>query len=136
MSLVLWIWRLLCSGVRPDPAKEKKNCPKYDTKLYLVGRLQFWSSGKYGILLHYHYPQVSSMSRSVWRLFVLDRNTLYHITVSKLFVLNILAWNNNSLLRIIIISYLKPYNCTNKCWLLNLNNYFKPYNYAQVIIIR
>ena len=38
-----------------------------------------------------------------------NRNTWYHI-ISKLFVFRIVTWSQNCWLRIIIISYLKPYN--------------------------
>ena len=35
-----------------------KGYPKYDTKLYLLGKLQFWRSAESGVLLYYHYSQV------------------------------------------------------------------------------
>ena len=44
------------------------------------------------------------------KLFVLDRNTWYHMIVYKLNVLRIVTWNYNCLLKI-IMSYLRPYNC-------------------------
>ena len=46
----------------------------------------------------------------------------------KLFVLRIVTWSSNCLLRF-IISYLKPCDCANKWLLLNRNNYLKSYNY-------
>ena len=58
--------------------------------------------------------------RSVWKLFVFDENTWYHVTklfvfdgntwyyVTKLFVLRIIIWSYYCLLRIVIISYFKP----------------------------
>ena len=49
-------------------------------------------------------------------LLMLDRNTWNHQTAYKLFVLRIVKWSYNSLLRI-IISYLKP----NNCYILTLN---------------
>ena len=48
-------------------------------------------------------------NRSVWKLFILDRNTWYYIT--KLFVLRIVTWSSKCLIKIIIISYSKSYNC-------------------------
>ena len=38
----------------------KKGCPGYDTKLLLIVKLQFWSSGKWGVPIHRHYFQVHS----------------------------------------------------------------------------
>ena len=35
-----------------------KVCPGYNTKLCLLVRLSFWSSGKCGVLFHCHYSQV------------------------------------------------------------------------------
>ena len=61
-------------------------------------------------------------NRSVWKLS--NKNTWYCVTV-KSFVWRIVTWNYNHLLRIIIISYLKPYVQTND--LLNRNSYLKPY---------
>ena len=34
------------------PLHKKKDCPGYDTKLYLMVRLLFWRSGKCGAPLH------------------------------------------------------------------------------------
>ena len=33
---------------------------EYDTKLYVVMRLQFWNIEESGVLFHYHYSQVHS----------------------------------------------------------------------------
>ena len=46
-----------------------------------------------------------------WRVFALAQNTWYYIIVCKLFVLKVVTWSYDCLQRIIIISYLKPYNC-------------------------
>ena len=40
-----------------DPLNE---CPGYETKLHLMMRLQFWSFGGWGVLLHCHNSQVHS----------------------------------------------------------------------------
>ena len=45
---------------------------------------------------------------------MLGKNTWNHLTVCKLFVSSIVTWSSSCLLRIIIIiiiSYLKPFNC-------------------------
>ena len=45
----------LCWDVRPSPLTKKKKkekkmgCPEYDTKLYLIVRLQFWISAECGV---------------------------------------------------------------------------------------
>ena len=49
----------------------------------------------------------------------------------KLFVLKIITWSYNCLLR--IISYFKLYNCVQTGLLLNRNNYLKLYNYYYLI---
>ena len=67
-------------------------------------------------------------NRSVWKLFVLDINIWYYISLCKLFFLRIVTWDYNCLLRIIIISYLKPYNCANRSLLSNRNSYLKQHN--------
>ena len=43
-------WRGI--GSPPFPKNEVFG---YDTKLYLMVRLQFWRSGEYGVPLHCHY---------------------------------------------------------------------------------
>ena len=65
----------------------------YNTKLYLMVRLQFWNFGKCGVLLHCCYSPVHSdlesqyligSHLSVLKLLVLDRNTwfyFYQITI-------------------------------------------------------
>ena len=84
---------------------------------YLMVRLQFWSSGENELPLYYLYSQVHLpraikpvMTLSidqivVWKLVVLDKNTWYHITGYKLFVLGIVTWSYNCSEKI-IISYL------------------------------
>ena len=65
---------------------------------------------------------INRLNRSVWKLFVLDRNTWNHITMCKSFILKIVTWSHNCSLRIIITiiclkticfrwKYLKPYKC-------------------------
>ena len=58
------------------------------------------------------------LNRSVWKLFVLDRNTWHHITMCKLFVSRRVTWSYSCLFGI-IISYLKPYICMQR------NGYFE-----------
>ena len=48
-------------GVRMPTKKKKTGCPEYDTKLYLMVRLQFRISGKWGVRFHCHYSQVHSV---------------------------------------------------------------------------
>ena len=38
----------------------QKRCPGYDSKLHLMVRLYFWSSGECGVPFHCHYSQVYS----------------------------------------------------------------------------
>ena len=45
---------------RDKTSSKKKRHPGYDTKLYLMVRLQFWRFGECGVLFHYHYYQVHS----------------------------------------------------------------------------
>ena len=45
------------------------------------------------------------------KLFVLDGNIWYHSTEFKLFILRIITWSYNYLIRIISIAYLKSCNC-------------------------
>ena len=64
----------------------------------------------------------------------------------KLFVLRIVTWSSNCLLRIIIIiiiiSYLKPFNCVQIICIKNcllriiIISYLKPYNCVQIICIK
>ena len=42
-------------------------------------------------------------NRSFWKLFIFSMNTGYHITVCKLFVLIIVTWSYNCLLRVILL---------------------------------
>ena len=86
-----------------------KEYPRYDTKSYPVVRLLFWNSGKCGVtsLLYLFQDPLSSQvvvsfkvpskdqNISVWKLFVLDKNTLNYIVVWKLFVLRIVTWSYN-----------------------------------------
>ena len=78
--------------------------------------IQWWGSS-FGELesvdnsqVHVDLSEFHVSNKSVWKVFVLDRNTWNHITMCKLFVLRIVTWSDNYLLLIIII-YLKPYNC-------------------------
>ena len=47
---------ILCRWVRSF----QKECPRFDTKLYLMVRFQYWRSGRCGIFLHCNYSQVHS----------------------------------------------------------------------------
>ena len=67
--------------------------PVYVIKLNLVVRLQFLSSGECSVLLYCYYSQVNSDMDDgsftyVLKLFMLDRNTLNHITVCKQIVVD------------------------------------------------
>ena len=81
----------------------KNRCHGYKIKLHLMVRLQFWSFGKCGI--NHSLPllpgplwsrvvvsvsPIYGSTRLVWKLLVLARNTWYHVTVHKLFVLKII----------------------------------------------
>ena len=83
----------------------------------------------------------------------LIKNYLYSIRYlmsynSKLFLLRIFTWSYNCFIRIIIISYLKPYNCvqTNNYYFIDIitwnfvtisirQEYYKPYNRVEIICI-
>ena len=76
---------------------------------------------------------VYESNRSIWKLFVLDRNTWFHITECKI-ELRMVPWRYNSLLKIIIISYMKPYNCVQIICIRK--EYLKPNKCVQIICIR
>ena len=61
----------------------------------------------------------------------LDRNTWNYLLWFKLFLLGIVTWSNKSLLKDIIVSYLKPYNCLQIVG--GRLEYFKPYDDVQTI---
>ena len=48
----------LCRGIRPHLPSNKG--PLYDTKLYLIVRLQFWRFGECGVPFHCYYTSVYS----------------------------------------------------------------------------
>ena len=72
---------------------------------------------------------------SLWKLILLNRNRWY-IYAWKLFVLWMVTWNYNCLLKI-IINYLKLYNCeqTNDYYWIEIDIFLKSYNYVWIISI-
>ena len=96
-----------------------------------------WSTPSFLLLPDPHCPgvvvhvRVWSMGQiDLWKFFILDKNILIPYTVCKLFVLRIVTWSYNCLLRIIIIRYVKPYNCEIKlvgfCGILTIVGYLMP----------
>ena len=62
-----------------NPAK-KKSCFGYDTRLYQVVRLYFLKSKKHGPpsfigIISFEFITITGSNRSVWKLFVIDKNT-------------------------------------------------------------
>ena len=70
-------------------------------------------------------------SYNIYTSLLLDRNNHYLITVCKFFVLKIAAWTSKFFLSIIlIIIYLETDNKVQNIWLIDENNYMKPYDYV------
>ena len=114
LSSRFWIYWLYSLQRDINPLYSKM-CLANDTKLHLMVRLLFWSPKECGVPLSLTLltgpfwleviVPVSSIYGSnifVWKSFVLDRNTWYHIT--KLFLL-IVTWSYNCFLKISNISY-------------------------------
>ena len=125
---------IFCRRVTP---LHKKGYSKYDTKLHPVVRIQFRSSVKYGIsslltlLQSLFWFAVVVLVRKLFLgrieifegyqyyigipdIITLQTNDFYShkkMIVVELFVFRKVTWSFNCLLRIIIISYLKSYNC-------------------------
>ena len=84
--LVGWDYKIcqlyFCRGIRSHPPNK---CPGYDTELHLMVRLQSWSFGECGVLLHCHYSQVHSLEMVVLvRVRSMGQIEMFnHFTVSK-----------------------------------------------------
>ena len=118
--VLLATFRIHCIPNRdknPLPKKKKKNGwdHGYDTKLHLTMRFQFWSSRKWSTLIAITlrstltmcgstcWGPIYGLNRSNGKLLVLQYLILYNC---KLFILGIVTWSYDYLLRI-IMSYLK-----------------------------
>ena len=53
-------WNYRIRRLWREVRQHHNECPRYDTKLYLMVTLQYWSSRKCGVPVHYHYSQVHS----------------------------------------------------------------------------
>ena len=95
------------------------HCPVFEIKLHPVVRLQFWNSGECGVTPSLLLLSGLFLSRVVvsvrvpsmgqldfWKLSILDRNTVNHITANYF---EIVIWSYTCLEMIIL--YLNLYNC-------------------------